>query len=123
MKILIRNRAQCLDCNAILESRFTHDFVSCNCGNFVDGGLSYQRSGGNVKDMSVYSDCDFSIIRENLFRGSHGINGDKPLTYALLKDVDNDWLDSIIRYEKEFRPNNPYLEFYLQEKEYRKNGT
>lgn len=122
MKTLIRNRAQCLDCNEIIESRFTHDFVSCGCGNFVDGGLSYQRYGGNVKDISVYSDSDFSIIRENLFRGSYGFNGKDPIKYILLKDINDIYLERLIEYEKELRPNNPYLKFYLQEKEYRKNG-
>lgn len=43
---------KCLQCDAVLESKHRHDFVSCKCenGTFVDGGNSYLRCGG--KDMS-----------------------------------------------------------------------
>lgn len=41
---LTRNAVQCLLCNEIIESKHTHDFVSCQCGNVsVDGGLEYVR--------------------------------------------------------------------------------
>ena len=41
-----RNRAQCLNCEDVIESTYTHDFVSCKCGAiFVDGGPSYMRRG------------------------------------------------------------------------------
>lgn len=41
---LKRNAIQCNRCGDVIESRFTHDFVTCRCGACsVDGGLSYQR--------------------------------------------------------------------------------
>lgn len=55
---LTRNRAQCGNCEDIIESKTRHDFVVCKCWNadaygitgahgvFLDGGLSYPRSGG-----------------------------------------------------------------------------
>lgn len=50
-----RNAAHCLSCNTIIESQYTHEWVSCDCGNvFVDGGKSYIRRG--IKDKSMYID-------------------------------------------------------------------
>ena len=53
-KTKARNRAQCLKCEDIIESTYTHDFVRCKCDSiFVDGGPSYARRGwpgGDIKD-------------------------------------------------------------------------
>jgi len=39
---IIRNMAKCLVCGDIVESRYTHDFRQCACGNLsVDGGKNY----------------------------------------------------------------------------------
>lgn len=44
---IIRNAIQCNLCLDIIESKHRHDFRDCNCGAvFVDGGLDYQRIGG-----------------------------------------------------------------------------
>jgi hypothetical protein len=45
---ITRNRARCKTCNTILESVHRHDWVSCPCGNYVDGGLAYIRRGGSL---------------------------------------------------------------------------
>ncbi len=38
------NKAKCLVCNTVIESRHVHDFVTCPCGNLsVDGGNDYLR--------------------------------------------------------------------------------
>jgi hypothetical protein len=43
------SKAQCLDCEDIIESKHRHDFVRCECGNsFLDGGNSYIRAGGRI---------------------------------------------------------------------------
>lgn len=58
MKIL-RNVARCRKCDTILESMHVHDWVSCECGNFVDGGREYLRRGGapeDIEEMSVYEE-------------------------------------------------------------------
>ena len=50
-KKVIVNKAKCLICNQVLESKFAHDFKSCRCGNLsVDGGLEYVRRGYKDKD-------------------------------------------------------------------------
>jgi hypothetical protein len=44
MRKIICNKAQCLLCGDVIESKFTHDYVSCSCHNLsVDGGRSYLR--------------------------------------------------------------------------------
>jgi len=51
--MIVRNAAQCLLCNDIVESTHRHDFQQCSCGNvFVDGGYDYIRCG--VRDSSSY---------------------------------------------------------------------
>jgi len=55
------NKAQCKLCGDIIESKHTHDFVECSCGEiFVDGGKSYIRRGakdlGNIIELSEYEE-------------------------------------------------------------------
>jgi hypothetical protein len=39
---IVRNSARCLECFEEVESKNTHDFVTCSCGNLsVDGGKDY----------------------------------------------------------------------------------
>jgi hypothetical protein len=48
MTTRIRNRAKCLKCGDIIESKYRHDFVKCSCGAiFVDGGNEYWRAGAS----------------------------------------------------------------------------
>ena len=54
--MIIRNMARCCKCDVTLESTFTHDFVMCECGNFVDGGRDYLRRGGNPADLEELSE-------------------------------------------------------------------
>lgn len=49
-------KVKCLECGAILESKFTHDFQMCDCPQqtFVDGGDDYTRIGGkNLNKVEV----------------------------------------------------------------------
>lgn len=44
MKKIIRNVIRCKSCGDIIESKYTHDYVTCKCGRCsVDGGHSYLR--------------------------------------------------------------------------------
>ena len=56
---LTRNAARCMLCFDVIESKYTHDFVECGCGNlFVDGGLDYIRFG--AKDWGSFEDlCEW----------------------------------------------------------------
>ena len=110
----------------LLESRHVHDFVT----HIDKNGEYYQNDGGNeyfhrsvniipAEDLSLYSDDSFEQLREVITRGSRGKSGREPLTYIKLCDIDDEYLDAIIKYEEELRPNNKYLTFYKQEKLYR----
>lgn len=60
---MTRNRARCKMCGDVIESRYTHDFQRCSCGDIsIDGGTSYQRwgypaspSSDYIEDLSEYS--------------------------------------------------------------------
>ena len=60
MQKLIRNRIRCNHCGAEIESKHTHDFVTCPCGKCsVDGGLEYCRivaNKGDFTDLTEYEE-------------------------------------------------------------------
>lgn len=58
MKI-IRNAARCRKCGDVIESKYRHDFVSCQCDAiFTDGGHDYVRRGAmdlnDIIDLSEF---------------------------------------------------------------------
>ena len=85
MKKLILNRLKCKKCGDVIESKYTHDFIQCTCGAiFVDGGLSYARSGGNledIEDLRIYHDFEEEPIT---------LNGWYPYLDGLVGVVEND---------------------------------
>lgn len=125
-KQLIYNSVTCLQCGEVLVSNHVHDYVECNCDNrtMCDGGGEYGRHGGKdlslVKTNYLYSDAPHEKIREVFTRGSRGKDSKQPLTYIKLKDIDDQYLQSIIDYEEERRPNNKYLFIYKNEQKFRK---
>lgn len=126
MPRLIANMAQCLGCKTIIRSEHTHDFKSCTCGRVcVDGGRDYTRrvfsSASDYKDLSVYDDAPFEVIREHLARGGRGKDGKQPLAWYMLKDISNDYLDNLIAYQEEtgYTASIDY-QFQVKEQEYRK---
>lgn len=57
-EVITINKAKCLICDDMVESKHQHDFVTCSCGNLsVDGGHAYlRRCIGNIhmyEDMSA----------------------------------------------------------------------
>lgn len=127
MKKILFNSVICLNCGEQLISRHVHDYKTCTCENetMVDGGLDYIRFGGkdlNLVQSFVLDDSEpFEILRRYIERGSRGKDGKQPLKYIKLMDIDDEYLDSLIKYEEELRPNNPYLVYYKKEKEFRKS--
>lgn len=58
--IRMKNKAQCMLCKTIVESKHVHDFVRCACGEiFVDGGNDYWRAG--AKDFKNFHRIDEPI--------------------------------------------------------------
>lgn len=90
-------------------------------GSFSNDGISVN---GEVsifaKSLALYDDAPFEVIREVVCRGGRGVNGDEELKYIPLKDMNDEWLEAVIDYEEQKRPNNPYLKYYYQELKFRK---
>ena len=56
-RIITRNAIKCKKCGDIIESKYTHDYVSCSCGLCAaDGGLDYLRRSGNCGDWDDLSE-------------------------------------------------------------------
>jgi len=61
---IIRNRAKCLKCGDIIESKHRHDFVRCKCDAiFVDGGHSYLRRG--AKDLNDIEELSEEVYEDD----------------------------------------------------------
>jgi len=88
-------------------------------GIYANSGHSSVTFTDFYTEASLYSTSPFEEIRKGLHRGDRGIDGTESLSYVLLKDMSNEWLKNVIIYEKDFRPNNIYMEYYLKEIEYR----
>lgn len=122
---LIVNRAQCLRCGEILISKYTHDFVTCSCGSLsVYGGQDYLKRCYNndrdVLELSLYQSSPWEEIRPNVFRGSYGADGKQPLTWIALCDIDNEYLDNLIKYKEDnYQTQDVHYWAYCKEKEYR----
>lgn len=126
-KQLIYNAIKTPD-GTVLVSYHRHDYksyVDANSDTYViDGGLDYIRTSVNsvpAESLAIYEDAPFEVIREYLHRGGRGKKGEEELKFVVLKDIDDDWLQAIIDYEETHRPNNIYLKFYKQEKEWRQS--
>ena len=104
MRQLVYNAVKCLECGETIVSRTRHDYVLCGCPNLamVDGGLVYIRYGANnmdkVEPISIYADDDFEVVRKVAARGSRGPDGDKPLSWIAICDMDDDYLQAVIDY-------------------------
>jgi hypothetical protein len=121
--MIIQNAIETPD-GTILVSRHVHDYVTHTDVNkeeyMNDGGREYLRRSVNKEpatDLTLYDTDPFEVIREKLLRGSRGKDGTEPLKYIKLKDID--YLDDLIEYEETNRPDNIFLKYYKQEKEYR----
>jgi len=104
MKQLVYNSVTCQECNETIVSYHRHDYKICSCPNeaMVDGGTAYLRYGAKnmskIKIFAVYDDDDFELVREYATRGSRGPNGDKPLSWIAIRDMDDDYLEAILDY-------------------------
>jgi len=127
---LILNRIQTPD-GTILTSYSRHDYVTHIDANgfeyMLDGGLDYQRSNLNktapYKDLSVYSDAPFEIIRESFHRGGRGKDGKQPLTWVPMSEMSDSWLSACIVYNTERGMGSSFAnELYTKELAYRKEN-
>lgn len=62
IKKIMSNKVKCKLCGKIIESKYTHDFVTCSCGKVsVDGGHDYLRRLGNLEDFEELSFVRVSV--------------------------------------------------------------
>ena len=122
---LVVNRAQCLKCGEILISKYTHDFVTCSCGSLsVDGGQDYTKRLYNndmdVLELNLYHSSPWEEIRSNVFRGSRGVDGKQQLTWIALCDIDDGYLDNLIKHKEDnYQTKDVHYWAYCKEWEYR----
>lgn len=127
MKNILANKIQTPD-GTILTSHHTHDYVVYTDKNgleyMVDGGLDYLRRNVHeeapYKELSVYDDDQFELIRKHFCRGGRGKDGKQPLTFVPLCEMSDMWLVSCVEYvEEKGIGYNKYVKFYRKEIEYR----
>ncbi len=138
---LVCNSAQCLICKDVLISHHRHDFKWCECKFLaVDGGNDYAKrllhEGAVVlftspdnpvsenfntrfKELSIYSDAPFEVLREHIYRGSRGRNGLQPLKYIKLSEMSNEYLAVLIKFCHDKGQDEFNSQSYLKEYAYR----
>ena len=76
------------------------------------------------KEISIYSDAPFEVIRENFHRGGRGKDGRQPLTWVPMSEMSGAWLKACISYNNERGLGSSFAnKMYHKELKYRKaNG-
>lgn len=86
----------------ILESRNRHDYVTYVDKNgkqyMVDGGHDYLRRNNHedYEELTVYYSDGHIKVREFLYWGTRGKDGNEPLTYVKLKDMSTEHLMAVM---------------------------
>lgn len=102
MKNLIKNAWQTPD-GMILESTHRHDYKTHTDANgktyMVDGGLEYVRRSahGDEVDLCLYDDAPHIIQASVLKWGTYGINGDQPLKYVTIAEMDTAHIEAVLK--------------------------
>lgn len=129
MRQIVLNRIQTPD-GTVLTSYYRHDYVSYVDKNgleyMVDGGLDYLRrnvhENAPYKELSVYDDDPWEIVRQSFHRGGRGKNGDQPLKWVPMSEMSNEWLENSIQYNLERGMDDSFASnLYRKELEYRKS--
>ncbi len=70
--MIIVNKAECLKCGDVIESKYVHDFKWCKCGALaVDGGKDYLKRSGEPRHCKELSEFDVEIIKIDAAQGEH----------------------------------------------------
>ena len=122
---IVLSTATCKKCGDVLISRHRHDYVMCTCDNktMLDGGTEYQRYGGvdlSLVDLSgtIYLTDGFEKCRTAPIWGSYGKNGDEPLKFMSVSEMETEHLEAVIK-ELGHRVEKWRLDLMLQELENR----
>ena len=120
MSTLVYNAIRTPD-GTVLESTHRHDYKTYLDKNgkeyMVDGGLEYVRRNVHddapYEDLSVYITDGHDSVREVVKWGTYGINGDQPLTYILLKDMNTEHIRACLENVPRMHP--AYKEAFKEE--------
>ena len=122
---IVLSTATCKKCGDVLISRHRHDYVMCTCDNktMLDGGTEYQRYGGvdlSLVDLSgtIYLTDGFEKCRTAPIWGSYGKDGDQPLKFMSVSEMETEHLEAVIK-ELGHRIEKWRLNLMLQELENR----
>jgi len=101
-KHLILNRIKTPD-GTILTSEYIHDLKTHADENgevyMVDGGTAYLRRSATkapYKEMSLYDDEPFEVIRLHIKWGTRGKNENQPVQYVALKHLEDEHIQAIL---------------------------
>ena len=93
-----------------LESTHRHDYqthVDANGEEYmIDGGHNYIKMSINnerATDAFVYTNDKHEVIREAFTWGTYGKNGDQPLEMKLLKSLDTEHIEAILRTQTQLK--------------------
>ena len=102
MKYCVYNAIQTPD-GTILESKHNHDFkthVDKNGETYMVDGFGYStRQSINetpAKDLSVWADDSHDKIREVFKWGTRGKDGNQPLSFVTLRDMEESHISNIL---------------------------
>ena len=125
---IVLNRIQTPD-GTILTSTHRHDFKTYTDANgqtyMVDGGLDYLRRNvvappHQYKELSVYDDAPFEIIRESFEWGTFGKDGKQPIRKIKLCEMSDAHIDAILNHRTTMMSLKPkYQDLFKREIGYR----
>jgi len=116
----ILNRIQTPD-GTILTSEHRHDYKEYKDKNgevyMVDGGKDYLRRNVNkepYEELSIpIKDATFGECRKHITWGTRGKNGDQPLKFKPIKDLDTDHIKVIL--ENQTQISDMYRDLFERE--------
>lgn len=123
MKQLLASRIQTPD-GTILQSFHRHDYkeyVDANGETYmIDGGIDYRRGFVNkesAKDVSIYTDDPFEIKRTAKLWGTYGKNGDEPLRWISVSEMEDSHIEKLLEPQMYVKPQ--IKEILILEQKYR----
>ncbi len=120
---IISSKLQTPD-GTVIHSQHRHDYVTHTDANgkdyMLDGGCEYIRcsANGDEKLLTVYTNDDHAVIREVATWGTYGKDGDEPLRYVTIANLNPYHLRAIL--DTQQRNMRPALYKVMQDEvEYR----
>lgn len=114
---LIHSAIQTPD-GTIIESRHRHDYKTYEDANgktyMIDGGIDYIRCSINGDEKFILSCLEDGIeaYRKLVTWGTYGPNGDQPIHYKKLAEMDDDHIEAILETQTRI---HPHMKVALQE--------